>query len=331
MSEEILDQNIEQVEHIEEVHQEIDNFDDVDSVVQALEEKKLNFSKVPKEKRDTIKKFVVNKALEDAEENGDDEKAFALRNGWSPETLYGGKNKDGSPRPFKDYKEFNATIRDNSPVLNERLRTNAKEMEEMRKEMKKLSEIAKMNFERSLKGEEQSLDAQIKEAREYGDFDRYDSLMIKKQELQNNTLRLKEYEPKPVHVQQEPNLDPQTQNDLTNWGAKNQWYYTDVEMQNYAKEQAGILNRNYPNLSFPERLEKVTSLTKTFFSDRFPATPTRPSVLPARTAGNFSINKKVAFTFSQLPEVEKVQAKEMIRKGAFKNEADFMKTYPGNN
>lgn len=321
MTDEILDQSIEQIDHAEEVHQEIDNFDDVDSVVQALEEKKLNFAKVPKEKRDSIKKFVVNKALEEAEESGDDEKAFALRNGWSPESLYGGKNKDGSPRPFKDYKEFNATIRDNSPVLNERLRTNAKEMEEMRKEMKKLSEIAKMNFERSLKSDEQSLEAQIKEAREYGDFDRYDSLIAKRQELQSNTLRLKEYEPEPVPVQTE------VQPEVKEWGARNQWFWTDNKMKEFAIAQEDILRNTRPDLNLSERLELITKSAEISFPDRFPSRVTKPAVLPARTAGNFSANKKVEVGFSSLPDGEKSQARQMIRQGVFKDEADFMKSY----
>jgi hypothetical protein len=319
MSEEILEQNVEQ--SIEQEHQEISNFDDVDSVVQALEEKRLNFSKVPRERRDLIKKFVVNKALEEAEESGDDEKSFALRNGWSPESLYGGKNKDGSPRPFKDYKEFNATIRDNSPVLNERLRTNAKEMEEMRKEVKKFSEIAKMNFERSLKGEEQTIDAQIKEARDYGDFDRYDSLMVKKQELQNNTLRLKQYEPEPTPVQTE------VQPEVKEWGARNQWFWADKQMNQFAIAQEDILRATRPELNLSERLELITKSAEVSFPDKFSAKLVRPTVLPARTAGNFSGNKKVESTFSSLPDVEKVQARQMIRQNIFKDEADFMKSY----
>jgi hypothetical protein len=321
MSEEILEQNIEQLEHVEEVHQEIDNFDDVDLVVQALEEKKLNFSKVPREKRDTIKKFVVNKALEEAEENGDDEKAFALRNGWSPETLYGGKNKDGSARPFKDYKEFNATIRENSPVLNERLKTLAKEMEEMKRENQKLMQISKMTFERSLKGEEQSLDAQIKEAREYGDFDRYDSLIAKKQELQSNTLRLKEYEPEPAPVQTE------VQPEVKEWGARNQWFWSDNQMKQFAIAQEDILRNTRPELNLSERLELITKSAEISFPDRFAPKVTKPAVLPARTAGNFSANKKVEVGFSSLPDIEKTQARQMIRQGVFKDESDFMKSY----
>lgn len=319
MSEEILEQNVEQ--SIEQEHQEISNFDDVDSVVQALEEKRLNFSKVPRERRDLIKKFVVNKALEEAEESGDDEKSFALRNGWSPESLYGGKNKDGSPRPFKDYKEFNATIRDNSPVLNERLRTNAREMEEMRKEVKKFSEIAKMNFERSLKGEEQTIDAQIKEARDYGDFDRYDSLMTKKQELQNSTLRLKQYEPEPAPVQTE------VQPEVKEWGARNQWFWADKQMNQFAIAQEDILRAARPELNLSERLELITKSAEVSFPDKFSAKLVRPTVLPAKTAGNFSGNKKVESTFSSLPDVEKVQARQMIRQNIFKDEADFMKSY----
>jgi hypothetical protein len=321
MPEEILEQNIEQLEHVEEVHQEIDNFDDVDLVVQALEEKKLNFSKVPREKRDTIKKFVVNKALEEAEENGDDEKAFALRNGWSPETLYGGKNKDGSARPFKDYKEFNATIRENSPVLNERLKTLAKEMEEMKRENQKLMQISKMTFERSLKSDEQSLDAQIKEAREYGDFDRYDSLIAKKQELQSNTLRLKEYEPEPAPVQTE------VQPEVKEWGARNQWFWSDNQMKQFAIAQEDILRNTRPELNLSERLELITKSAEISFPDRFAPKVTKPAVLPARTAGNFSANKKVEVGFSSLPDIEKTQARQMIRQGVFKDESDFMKSY----
>lgn len=324
MSEEFLDQNIEQVEHAEEVHQEIDNFDDVDSVVQALEEKKLNFSKIPKEKRDSIKKFVVSKALEEAEENGDDEKAFALRNGWSPESLYGGKNKDGSPRPFKDYKEFNATIRENSPVLNERLKTLAREMEEMKRENQKLMQISKMTFERSLKGEEQSLDAQIKEAREYGDFDRYDALIVKRQELQNNTLRLKEYETPVVPVAP---VQTEIQPEVKEWGARNPWFWSDNQMKQFAIAQEDILKNTRPELSLAERLELITKSAEISFPDRFASKATKPTVLPARTAGNFSANKKVEIGFSSLPDIEKTQARQMIRQGVFKDEADFMKSY----
>ncbi len=316
MSEEILDQ----IEATPEEAVEISNFDDLDTVVQALEEKKLNYSKIPKEKRDAIRGVVIKKALDDAEETGNDEMAFALRNGWSPEALYGGKARDGVARPFKDYKEFNATIRENSPVLNERLKANAKEMEEMKKEMRKLSEIAKMNFERSLKGEEQSLEAQIKEAREYGDFDRYDALVSKKQELQSNTLRLKEQEPEvPIQTDVQP--------EVKEWGARNQWFWADPQMKQFAIAQEDILRATRPDLDLSQRLELISKSAKVSFPERFPAEVTRPAVLPAKNAGSFSGNKKTEASFSSLPEIEKKQAHQMIRQGVFKDETDFMKSY----
>ncbi len=321
MSEEILEQSENQP--VVEVHHEIENFDDVDSVVQALEEKKINFSKVPREKRDVIKKFVVNKALEEAEESGDDEKSFALHNGWSPETLYGGKNKDGTERPFKDYKEFNATIRQNSPVLNERLKSISKEMEEMKRENQKLMQISKMNFERSLKGEEQTLDAQIKEAREYSDFDRYDALIAKKHELQNNTLRLKEYEPAPMPAPVQPEVQPE----VKEWGTRNSWFWTDDSMKQFAVAQEDILRNTRPDLNLSERLELITRSVEMTFPNKFPVKQIRPTVLPAKNSGSFSGNKKTEVGFSSLPETEKNQARQMIRQGVFKNESDFMKTY----
>jgi hypothetical protein len=194
-------------------------------------------------------------------------------------------------------------------------------MEDMKRENQKLMQISKMTFERSLKGEEQSIDAQIKEARDYGDFDRYDALMTKKQELQNNTLRLKEYEPAPAPVQTE------VQPEVKEWGARNQWFWSDNQMKQFAVAQEDILRVTRPELSLSERLELITKSAEISFPDRFPSRVTKPAVLPARTAGNFSANKKVEIGFSSLPDIEKTQARQMIRQGVFKDETDFMKSY----
>lgn len=319
MTEETLDQYIEPEN--QEISLDIENDNDI---IQALEEKKINFSQIPKEKRHIVRNNIISKMITEAEIEGNEKKLFALNNGWSPQIIDGGKNKDGSERRFKDYEEFTDTIRENAPVMNERLKSIAKENEEIRKEMAKVSAIAKMNLERSIQNDEQSLDNQIKEAREYGDFDRYDTLILKKQELIKGKLKLKEYEPE---IQQNPTIDPQIQKDLEIWGAKNIWYHSDFEMQNYAKQQAEILNKNYPNIPFKERLDKITELTKTFFPEKFTQQPSKPLVLASKNAGTFNSNKKSELTFSQLPDIEKNQARQAIRIGVFKDEVDYMKTH----
>lgn len=311
MPEEILDQ------HIETPEVEIPEIS-----LDAMREGKIQFNKLPKEDK-------VRLTREAREELQDTEAKEAWDMGWRSQEFFGGKGKDGSTREFIDHKAFLEKISQNAPVQNERLKTlrerevqKDREMEQLKLEVRQANELAKMNFERSLQNDEQSLDAQIKEAREYGDFDRYDALNAKKLELQSKTLRLKDYE-----IPKEATLSPDVQAELEIWGSKNTWYEQDLEMQNYAKAQADILIRAYPNLPLAQRLEKVTTLTKAFFPERFPQDVTRAAVLPAKNAGVFSSNKKTELTFSQLSDFDKQQARSMIRNGTFKNEADFMSGY----
>jgi hypothetical protein len=311
MPEEILDQ------HIETPEAEV-----IDISLDAMRQGKIQFNKLPKEEK-------VRLTREAREELEDEEAKEAWDMGWRSQEFFGGKGKDGSAREFIDHKAFLEKISQNAPVQNERLKTlrereaqKDREMEQLKLEVRKANELAKMNFERSLQNDEQSLDAQIKEAREYNDFERYDTLNAKKLELQSKTLRLKDYE-----IPKEPTLSPDVQAELEIWGSKNTWYEQDLEMQNYAKAQADILIRAYPNLPLAQRLEKVTTLTKAFFPDRFPQEVTRATVLPAKNAGTFSSNKKTELTFSQLSDNEKQQARQMIRSGVFKNETDFMSGY----
>lgn len=311
MPEEILDQ------HIEAPEVEIPEIS-----LDAMREGKIQFNKLPKEDK-------VRLTREAREELQDTEAKEAWDMGWRSQEFFGGKGKDGSTREFIDHKAFLEKISQNAPVQNERLKTlrerevqKDREMEQLKLEVRQANELAKMNFERSLQNDEQSLDAQIKEAREYGDFDRYDALNAKKLELQSKTLRLKDYE-----IPKEAILSPDIQAELEIWGSKNTWYEQDLEMQNYAKAQADILIRAYPNLPLAQRLEKVTTLTKAFFPERFPQDVTRAAVLPAKNAGVFSSNKKTELTFSQLSDFDKQQARSMIRNGTFKNEADFMSGY----
>jgi hypothetical protein len=311
MPEEILDQ------HIEAPEVEIPEIS-----LDAMREGKIQFNKLPKEDK-------VRLTREAREELQDTEAKEAWDMGWRSQEFFGGKGKDGSTREFIDHKAFLEKISQNAPVQNERLKTlrerevqKDREMEQLKLEVRQANELAKMNFERSLQNDEQSLDAQIKEAREYGDFDRYDALNAKKLELQSKTLRLKDYE-----IPKEATLSPDIQAELEIWGSKNTWYEQDLEMQNYAKAQADILIRAYPNLPLAQRLEKVTTLTKAFFPERFPQDVTRAAVLPAKNAGVFSSNKKTELTFSQLSDFDKQQARSMIRNGTFKNEADFMSGY----
>jgi hypothetical protein len=311
MPEEILDQHIEMPEvEIPEIS------------LDAMREGKIQFNKLPKEDK-------VRLTREAREELQDTEAKEAWDMGWRSQEFFGGKGKDGSTREFIDHKAFLEKISQNAPVQNERLKTlrerevqKDREMEQLKLEVRQANELAKMNFERSLQNDEQSLDAQIKEAREYGDFDRYDALNAKKLELQSKTLRLKDYE-----IPKEATLSPDVQAELEIWGSKNVWYEQDLEMQNYAKAQADILIRAYPNLPLAQRLEKVTTLTKAFFPERFPQDVTRAAVLSSKNAGNFSSNKKTELTFSQLSDFDKQQARSMIRNGTFKNEADFMSGY----
>jgi len=302
-----------------EVEVELPDLNDIDAVSQALEEKKITFSKVPKEKRSEIRNAVIKKLTEEAELDGNEKKLFALKQGWSPQILDGGKNKDGTPRAFKDYEEFTDTIRGNAPVMNERLQTLTKEMEEMKRENRKLLEISKMTFERSMQSEEKTIDDQIKQAREYGDFDAYDALMAKKQETQRQILKLKEPEAPPAQTDIAP--------EVVEWNVHNDWFRKDPAMTEFAIAQEQILQKTRPELNLSQRLNVITQSAKVSFPEKFNTfTETaKPAVLPAKNAGSFTANKKTELTFASLKDSEKLQVRQMIRTGVFKSEADYIK------
>lgn len=314
-----------EIENIEEIESpEVEITEETQEIsLEAVKSGEVEFRKLPKE--DKLR--ITREARENLEDEQDKE---AWDMGWRSPEFFAGKNRDGSDRDFIDSKAFLEKIEQNAPVQNERLKTlrereaqKDREMDELRAEVRKANEIAKMNFERSLKGEEQSIEARLQEARDLGDFDTYDSLLIEKSEIAKGKARLQEYEP------EEPKAPVQTevQPEVKEWGARNQWFYTNESMKSFAIAQEDVLRSSRPDLNLSQRLEIITKQARVTFPDSFPNESARPAVLTSRKSGSLSLNKKEQAGFSTLPEGEKKQAYQMIKQGVFKNESDFMKSY----
>jgi hypothetical protein len=214
-----------------------------------------------------------------------------------------------------------------APVQNERIRSLSKEKEDLRKaleeqkaEMRKILEIQKMAQERTILSEEEKIQQELKDAEEFGDVGKYKAAEARRQILEQNKLKLKSFEEKPA----EPEI-PEVPREVMEWGARNPWYYTNREVQQYCIGQDNLLAQSRPDLSLSERLELVSEAARLTFPHMIPSAPTKPTVLPSRSAGTFSKPKTPSVSYDSLSELEKGQMQAAIRQGVFKDKAEAMK------
>ncbi len=315
---EVLEEEIEETVESESTEPEHDG-----PTLQAMKDGEIVYSRLDKE--DKIR--LTREARESLE---DEEMKTAWDMGWRSSEFFAGKNRDGSEREFIDHKQFLDKIEKNAPVKNERIRTlrerdaeKDRRIEQLQDEVRKAVEIAKMTQDRFISSDEDRLNAQIQEAKDNLDFDAYEALQAKKLKLEGSKEKLRSYE----EPKAEEPVQTEVQPEVREWGARNNWFYTDQPMRDFAIRQEDILRETRPDLDLSERLEIVTQSAKISFPDKFEEAPRKQLVLPSKNSGNFAKPKAAAKGFSSLPDRERMQANQMIRKGVFKNEADFMESY----
>lgn len=253
--------------------------------------------------------------------------------GHRPKEVFLGVNKDGTPKEWVSREEFRRRINDNAPIKNERIRELTKNKDEGRQreldlqsQVKKLIELNKAKFERDLMTEEMRIKEEENIARENNDIDHYDKIINRKNLLEREKLTLKSFEEPPkLPIAPDPvsGLKPEA----AEWVARNQEIVNDPMMLQYAKIKDQEMAFLYPDRSLKERLQLVEEEVKSKYSDRFPdAKISTRTVESGRNNVAFASKPKTK-TFSDLPELERQQAAYLIKRGIFKNEADFLKTY----
>ncbi len=291
-----------------------------EATVDALKEGKLDFFKLPKAEKERLNNEVY-------ENLPDDDAKEAWLMGWRPKELFLGKDKEGNPKPWTDYKEFKQRVESIAPIRNERNRALAKErdtykeqFEALQKQMKALTEINKSKIERDLLNEEKVLERELLEAREYGDFSKYDEINERKRYVETEKLKLKTFEEPPVRPQ-EPVID----NDVQDWAVRNSWIVRDKTLMEYATIKDQELKLLHPDLPQAERFDMVTEKVREAFPLRDPSP--RRGYEPVKNSAGFSAPKPKTLTFDDLPTDEKVGALKLIRMGIWKDKAEYMKHY----
>lgn len=207
----------------------------------------------------------------------DDDARIAWNEGWRTKELYNNKNRDGSERPFIDYKEFLANSRKIAPIRNERLReladknyTLEQEIREMKENMRALLELNKNRESRDLENTQTYLNKEIQKAKEDLDFDRYEQLLEQKQKYNNFVPKQTSNYTESV-AQVPPSLTPQDQMALNGWQQNNGWFNENVEMRNMAiaYDNSLLANPQTAHLPLNQRLEMVSAKMKTIYPDKF--------------------------------------------------------------
>lgn len=288
--------------------------------LENVKEGKIDFHSLPKNEKTRLKSEYLNTVEDDREKE-------ALLQGHSPKFMFLGKNRDGTDRPWEDHETFLRKIETQEPVKNERLRALTKDKEEMQQQIKKLIDLNKAQFQRSLANDELAVEKELHEAEEYADIPRFKQAQEKKTIIEREKLRLKSFEEENIDVPLPPvpNAPPILQREVAEFAARNSTIVSTPDLLAYAKAMDGAYSVTHKDLPLAERLKMVEDATKQAFPSYFPE-HRRSAVDTARSNNTFGSKPKTK-SFADLPEIERQQARSLIKHGIFKNEADFLKTY----
>ena len=246
--------------------------------------------------------------------------------GWQSEPFVRGqKNRDGSPKKFKDWEEFAAEGREKMPILNERLNHIAKENAELKAQIANMTKLQRMQTEREIKKDKSSIDQEMQEAFDAGDRKKFAEAQERKAQIESEEKILKEFEPR--QAKPAPILAPE----VILFKANNPWFEQDRVLTLYARQLDSDLAREYPDISLSQRFQMVEDDIKTNpdFAHKFNKSdnPTPPSVESAKNSGRLQLNQVGEMSFERLPEEEQNRVERMVKIGIVKSKTEFMKEY----
>ena len=249
--------------------------------------------------------------------------------GWKPQHFFLGKRRDGTVKEYKDWKEFDKEGREKLPVLNERLKHSTKEKLEADEKIARLetqianmTKLQRLQAEREIKKDKSSIDAEIREARETGDIERFAAAQERKTQVESEEKVLKEFEPQQA---QRPSIKSP---EVLLFEASNPWFRQDKVMTAYARQRSGELAHQFPNATLSQNLQMVEDEMKVEFADKFfkPNNSPAPAVESGRSSGRLTMDNNSEISFDQLPEEERNRVERMV-KLKLTTKADFMKGY----
>jgi|CXWL01.1.fsa_nt_gi hypothetical protein len=251
--------------------------------------------------------------------------------GWVPKEQFRGDDSK-----WRDADEFVRRGEEELPVMRERNRDLSRKVTEFEQRMtrqerefqeraSRQERMAAMALDQQRMNLEGQWEAAKAQAVEIGDVSRYQQLnRDQRQSMQAFDQRIYE-QVKPQPQPQNDRLAPEQTAAIESWQVQNPWYFSDQGMMRYAETVHGNLVREKPGMSLSENLAEVTRIVRENFPDKFGTSQGRtPNVEGG--SGRASGGKRERGV-ADLPPEARSAAKEFVRAGAFKTEAEYAKSY----
>jgi hypothetical protein len=253
---------------------------------------------------------VIEEAIPDAPEVPEvEEQARAM--GWAPE-----EDWRGPKEKWVDAQTFVDRGKDRIPVLNERIKNQARQLNEMKATMAEFaghySSVQKNAYERAYRDIKQMQSQAVAE----GDMQKYAELDSHLEQMRANPPQAPQVAPP------NPADDPVYQE----WLSENKWYVTDPQLGQYAETIGNYIRTQNPNLHGADFLSEVASEVKKRFPERFgiQSRPV-PTVEGARSAAPKPGKGK---GYRDLPADAKQACDKFVKQGLLKRE-DYVRDYFG--
>lgn len=246
---------------------------------------------------------------------------FARNIGWRPLEEYRGPKDKWLPAD-----DFIAKVEKETPIMRERLRSQATENERLRREnadykkreeegfselIQSQREAKKRGFDYALERVESDMEDAVKNA----DTDSYRKLKQQRDQLLSMapSAPSKETRKSDDAAARPTSAAPSHEEAVVlAWANENPWFQSDPEINNWAIGAEISLKQKSPHLSLPERLAKVRETAQKRFPEKFentarnnPPAAARPGPQGARPAAG----TKKAATFDDIPAGERESAK----------------------
>lgn len=278
---------------VEPIEIEVSDQEGEDITVTDILEKKVKFFSLPSEQRDYLKNQWKNSLTSE-------EDKLLADSGWSPEEMFGGKDRYGNPVKWKNKEEFKRDFIDNKKTsYKSELDRTREEMAAMKTQMEEMAKLVKIQTSNTLRNEEEELKIKIAQAKEDYDFETYDKLLARKQEIENQ---------KQLFVKKEP---------------EKQVYQEPAPVQLTFEEQEAVANFRRENIDFAENLMAKNQSAIEHFDKILVATRNaRPDLSPAQLLN--IAKRSTEETFSNIYS-NKQHNKFMNTQTSQPNNANFIK------
>jgi hypothetical protein len=294
------------------------NIEKYDIAEEYSEPEKASFT----EKREKMKNYY---------QNLDGKEKVAWDKGWRPQEFFAGKNKDGSDRSFISAEEYLEKEKNVPSIAFERkqneIEKKNKQIEKLEKQLEQVLKYNQAREDREVSTNLDSIQQEKEEAILDGDLDKVKTLEKRAQELQENKFKFQEEPQQPAPEVAPPpqpaQLNQSDQETLSNWLSVNQWYNKDAKMAAYANTYVEEVNREYPYMSFAEKLDQVKHEIESVFKINTP----KASSVESGNNRSFGGQLGSAKNYQSLPADAKKACDRMVREGVLKNKQEYINAY----